>query len=71
MTCEGGVAGLDMRVPVNVAARIQHRGALTGLNVNSSRFQQSGNEYRSLDYDSAENKVDIHVQMGVGSVTIQ
>ena len=71
VTCEGGVADLRLQVPSGVAARIRYHGGLSSLDVNTSRFPHAGSEYRSQDYDGATNKVDIDVQMGVGSVHIQ
>jgi hypothetical protein len=71
VTCEAGVAGLELSVPSGVAARIRYRGGLSSLNVSAARFPHTDGEYRSPDYDSAENKVDIEVQMGVGSVDIR
>lgn len=71
MNCEAGVAGIELLVPPNVAARIRYRGGLSSMNVNTSRFPQMDGEYRSPDYDSTANKVDIDVQMGVGSVDVR
>jgi hypothetical protein len=71
VTCEGGAAGVELRVPSNVAARIRFRGGLSSINVSSSRFPRSSDGYQSPDYETAANKVDIDVQMGVGSVDIR
>lgn len=71
VTCEGGVAGVELRVPANVAARIRWQGGLSSMNVDTSRFPRVGGEYRSIDYDTAANKVDINAQMGLGSVDIR
>jgi hypothetical protein len=71
VSCEGGVAGLELRVPTNVAARIHYRGGLSSVNVSTSRFPPSGDGYQSVDYDTAANKVDIDVHMGIGSVNIR
>ena len=61
---------MKLRVPQGVAASIQVRSALAGIHVDRSRFPQSGAGYRSADYDSAANKVEIFVETGVGSVDI-
>jgi hypothetical protein len=71
VSCEAGAAGVEMRVPSSVAARIRYRGGLSSINVSTSRFPRSGDGYQSVDYDSALNKVDIEVHMGVGSVDIR
>jgi hypothetical protein len=71
VSCEAGMAGLEIQVPSSVAARIHYRGGLSSITVNTSRFPRSGDVYQSADYDMAANKVDIDVQMGVGSVDIR
>jgi hypothetical protein len=68
---ESGVSAVRMRVPDGVAARISVESGLAGINVDSIRFPRFGNEYRSADYDTAVNRVDIHVRTGVGSVDIR
>jgi hypothetical protein len=67
---ESGAASVDIRIPQGVAARIRSRGGLSSLSLDRSRFPRTGDTYQSADYDTALNKVDIDVQMGVGSVTI-
>ena len=71
VTCEAGAAGVQLQVPSGVAARIHYRGGLSSINVDTSRFPHSGDGYQSADYDTAANKVEIDVQMGVGSVEVR
>jgi hypothetical protein len=67
-----GVSSVTMHVPQGVAARIHAGGGLASINVDGTRFQQmSGTEYRSADYDTAANRLDLDVETGVGSVTIR
>jgi hypothetical protein len=68
---ESGAASLKVTIPQNVAARIRVKGALSGINVDSQRFPRSGGVYQSVDYDSAPDKADIHIETGVGSVDIR
>ena len=68
---ESGAASVDIRVPEGVAARIRWRGGLSSINADQARFQRMGDYYQSPDYDTAANKADIDVQMGVGSVTVR
>lgn len=68
---DSGAASVTLHVPENVAADIKVDGGLSGITVNRSRFPQNGNRYRSPDYDTAANKVEIDVDMGVGSVDIR
>jgi hypothetical protein len=65
-----GAASINISVPEGVAARIRWRGGLSTVNVNQARFQRLGDSYQSPDYDTAANKVDLDVEMGVGSVTV-
>ena len=67
---ESGAASVSLRVPANVAARIQASGGLSEIKVNPSRFPRLGNGYQSAEYDTAANKADILIETGVGSVRI-
>jgi LiaI-LiaF-like transmembrane region len=66
---ESGAASVKLSIPQGVAANIRSHGGLSSINVNE-RFPRSGDTYRSPDYDSAANKAEIDVEMGVGSVTV-
>jgi hypothetical protein len=65
-----GAASVDVHIPQGVAAQIRSRSGLSSINVDTRRFPQAGQDYRSPDYDTAANKVDVDIEMGVGSVTI-
>jgi hypothetical protein len=67
---DGGVTSVRLYVPEGVAARIKLNNALTSNNINRSRFPRVDDVYQSPDYDTAANKVDITVDMGLGSLTI-
>jgi hypothetical protein len=66
-----GVASLTLRVPANVAARIHAEGGLSSIAVDRQRFPRQGGVYVSRDYETADNKVDIRIDVGVGSVDIR
>jgi len=68
---EAGAASVNIHIPSGVAARIKTSGGLSSFNVDTSRFPRSGDGYQSPDYESAVNKADIEVEMGVGSVTVR
>ncbi len=68
---ESGAATMTVQVPDGVAAQVRIRGALTGISVDTGRFPYTGQVYRSADYDTAANKVDIDVQTGVGTITVR
>lgn len=66
----GGAASLSIEVPEGVAARIRTTGALASISVDRERFPNIEGEYRSPDYQTASNKVDIKLEVGVGSFSI-
>jgi hypothetical protein len=68
---EAGAAAVTVRVPSGVAARIQTEAGLASITVNRDRFPREGGVYRSPDYDTASNKVDLHIEAGVGSVDVR
>ncbi len=67
---EAGAARVDVRVPGGVAARIRTSAGQTSIAVDSTRFPGEDKFYQSPDYESAQNKVDIEVETGLGSVAI-
>jgi len=70
VTGSSSAASLSVKVPEGVAARIRASGGIASINVNRSRFPRQGGVYLSPDYETAENTVDIHLEMGVGSLDI-
>jgi hypothetical protein len=66
----GGAASLILVVPSEVAAHIEVKGGIYSANINRNRFPRQGNAYESPDYETAQNKVDIKLDMGVGSIKI-
>lgn len=67
---ESGAASVNLHVPQGVAGRIRARGGLADIQVDTSRFQGGGDRYESPDFATAEHRVDIDVQTGMGSVRI-
>jgi hypothetical protein len=66
-----GAASVDVKVPENVAARIKIQSGLSGNNVDTNRFKLLSNGiYESPDYESAENKIDMLIEGGVGSFNV-
>jgi len=66
-----GVSSINISVPQGVAARIRTSGGLASFNIDRNRFPRGGPGFQSSDYDSAQNKVDIVAETGVGSVDIR
>ncbi len=67
---ETGAASVKVRVPDGVAARIRAQGGLASIQIDTARFPQQGDLYKSADYDVAANRIDFEIQLGVGSVQI-
>lgn len=67
---EAGVASVSLRIPENVAARIETEGGLASINVNQERFPRRGDVYISEEYESAENRIDMKIETGLGSVKV-
>lgn len=70
VTVQAGAAEIDLRVPDGVAAQVRARQGLTAIKVDERRFPRSGDQYLSTDFSSAENRVAIDIQAGVGSIRI-
>jgi Domain of unknown function (DUF5668) len=67
----GGASTLTIEIPPGVAAQIQHQGGLSTLNIDQSRFPQvSDNLFRSPDYDTAANKLDLTIETGMTTIQI-
>jgi hypothetical protein len=70
VSIEGGATSVTLRVPQGVAARVTSEGGLTNMKVDPSRFLKTATGYESSKYDSAENKVEIRVDVGLSSINI-
>lgn len=68
---KAGLASVKITVPEGVAARIRVTGGLMDAQVDRARFPKSGGYYQSPDYEAAPYKVDLRVDMGLGSVSVQ
>ncbi len=65
-----GAASVTVRVPQSAAARITARGGLSSINIDQTRFPRNGQFYQSSDYGTAQNKIDLDIEIGVGSAEI-
>jgi hypothetical protein len=71
MTLKAGVAAVNIHVPAGVGARIRVQSGLGAIHVDEARFPNRGGVHQSDDYDTAENKVDMVIEMGLGSVDVR
>jgi hypothetical protein len=65
-----GVGEANIHVPENVAARIEVERGLGALKVRGD-FEVDEDVYTSPNYATAEHRIDLRVQGGVGTITIQ
>jgi hypothetical protein len=69
---EAGAASVEIELPEGVAAQVRYEGGLSSLEVQNPRLVASGEDrYRTADYDTNPNKVDLRVESGASSVTIR
>lgn len=67
---EAGAASVNLEVPPGVAAQVRSEVGLASVNVDQSRFPRTGGVYRSPDYETAENRVEIFIEGGVSSMSV-
>ena len=67
---DSGMGTVAIEVPAGMAVRLQTDAAIVGRNIPAS-YTHSNNRYTSPNYDSAENRADIQVNLGLGSITIR
>jgi hypothetical protein len=71
VSVEAGAASVQIHVPSGVAACIRSHGGLATIDVDQSRFPLIGSQiYQSADFDTSENRVEMDLQMGVGSIQV-
>lgn len=69
---ESGAASINVRVPDVTAARIRVKQGVMAVNVDTSRFPQlDSGLYQSANFDASQNRTEINIDSGVGSVTIR
>jgi hypothetical protein len=71
VSARGGAASIEFIVPAGVAARIRPQGGLTDVKVDQGRFPRRGGIYQSDDYDTSPNRIDMQIELGVGSLVVR
>lgn len=66
-----GVGQVIIRIAEGMAARIQVDAGIGGVDVQGNYRRPDDDTYISPDYDSAENRVDLEVDGGVGQVKVE
>lgn len=69
---EAGAASINIRVPDVTAARIRVREGVTAVNVDTSRFPRlDSGIYQSANFDASQNRTEINIESGLGSVSVK
>ena len=66
-----GAAEVRVYVPEGVAARIRASTGMASVNIDQSRFPSHGGVYESPNFESAENRAEIHIEGGVGNFVVR
>jgi hypothetical protein len=68
----GGVTDLTFEVPQGVAADIQVSDGMASRSIDERRFRSmGGGRYRSADYETTPNRVEMRIELGSASLTIR
>ena len=67
---DGGIGSILVQLPQEMAARVQVNGGLGDIDVEGD-FQQVGDEYRTSDYETADDRVNLVVDGGIGKITVR
>jgi hypothetical protein len=69
---ESGAASINIRVPDVTAARIRVKDGVTAVNVDTNRFPRlDSGMYQSANFDVSQNRTEINIESGLGSVTVK
>ncbi len=69
-TVEGGVGTLTLEIPATMAARVTVNGGLAPVSA-SDRYDKEGRTYTAGNWDTADERVEIRLNLGIGAVTIR
>ena len=70
VSVDSGMGTVTIEVPAGMGVRLQTDSAIVGRNIPAS-YTHTHNRYTSPNYDTAENRADIEVDLGLGSITIR
>lgn len=68
---EAGAASVVIDIPQGTGGRIRSESGLADIQVDPLRFPRHGDQFISPDYEYAENKIDLEIHAGVGSVRVR
>ena len=67
---DSGMGTVVIEVPAGMEVRLQTDSAIVGRNIPAG-YTHGNNRYTSPNYTTAENRADIQVDLGIGSITIR
>lgn len=67
---DGGIGELNLKVPVSVGVRLDVSGGLGSVDV-PSEYTKDGDAYVNDAYQSAEYRLEIDVDAGIGSIDVE
>jgi hypothetical protein len=69
---EAGAASVNVRVPDVTAARVRVTEGVMAVNVDTNRFPKLDTGlYQSANFESSQNRTEINIDSGVGSVSVK
>lgn len=68
---DANVSNIEVTIPTGVAAKIQLDTNVTNIDVDRSRFPQSGDYYMSEDFVTSGKQVELKIKCNVGSVQVK
>ncbi|MBN2390417.1 MAG: hypothetical protein JXR84_06825 [Anaerolineae bacterium] len=70
VSVDSGMGTVVIEVPAGLGVRLQTDSAIVGRNIPAG-YTHNNNRYTSPNYETAENRADIQVDLGLGSITIR
>lgn len=69
---DSGAASVNVRIPEGTAARIRIKEEVGSVNVDTNRFPRlDSGLYQSADFDTAMDRAEIHIESGLGSISVK
>lgn len=69
ITIDGGMGTVSIEAPAGLGVRLQTDAAIVGRSI-PAHYTRIGNRYTSPNYEAAEHRVTIQVNVGVGNITL-
>lgn len=70
VTIKGGAGSLILEIPETLAARVSVQRGIVPVSM-SDRFERKGDAYVTRDWETSSNRVEVEINLGVGSITVR